>query len=609
MPFASGTRPRAVALNAAVLRSAVLLGSFPAPECSLRISARSNPFGLAVSILPAINVRAPARLRIAHLVWAALGLLAAGCGPSARDMSSTPSSSNVQATASVVVVGHDVTKAGEDDTGDDAGAAGDLDAESHEFTEGLTPPARHDDDEDEEPQGAAHDVERAVDAVAAEIVEGLRLRPVTVVWLVDATPSAAALRQRVIERLQIIYGQFDRSTKRSETFHPLYSAAVAFGEHAEFLLPEPTQEGKLLVEALATLGDDPSGVENTFAAMRLAFDRYVADAAAARKYAIFVVATDEVGDDLGEVDEVARRLEQAVVPVYVIGSPAPFGDEPSLAPVVEVENWQPVRQGPESRYLEQVPAPAGDPSRHAARLDSGCGSFALTYLTRKTAGEYFIVRTDEAETVRGLRLGPESDVVRFEPRVVASHLPDYVSEEEYQRLLSENKARMAVNRAAKLPKVVLPPELKREFAVPDPAALKRQLDDAQRGVAKLQPQLRKLYDTLAAGEADRGRLKSPRWQAEYDLALGRILAARARWEGYNAMLAVLKSRSTFTRPGSSRWVLVEADTFAEDSNLNRLAGQARRNFERVVSEHAGTPWAWLAERELAIPVAWKWEER
>jgi hypothetical protein len=527
----------------------MFLELFPCAPMRLSHCGAIDPFGYAVSILPpVINDPTPARPCIVHLVWILLGLLAAGCAPSTRDARATPSSSSAPAAPSIVTVTNDLTMP-TTGSGDDAELAESDILDEDSLAEDFG-------DAGMESHGAVHDdVGRAVDTVAAEFVEGLRLRPVTVVWLVDATPSAASLRQRVVERLKTIYGRFDASAKRSGAPHLLYSASVAFGQHAEILLPEPTDDGKLLVKALEALSDDPSGVENTFTAVRLALDRYVDSRAAEKTYVIFVVVTDEIGDDAGEVDALARRLELAMVPVYVIGPPSPFGDAPSLAPVVEVENWKPVRQGPDSRYPEQVPAPAGDPSRHAARLDSGCGPFALTYLARKTAGQYFIVRTDETETVRGLRLGPGSDIVRFDPRVVTSHLPDYVSEDEYQRLLADNKARMAVHRAAKLAKIIVPPELTREFAAADPAAMKRQLDDAQRGVAKLQPQLRKLYDTLAAGEADRARLKSPRWQAEFDLALGRVLAARARWEGYNAMLATLKSRGTFTRPGCTRWVL------------------------------------------------------
>jgi hypothetical protein len=30
---------------------------------------------------------------------------------------------------------------------------------------------------------------------------------------------------------------------------------------------------------------------------------------------------------------------------------------------------------------------------------------------------------------------------------------------------------------------------------------------------------------------------------------------------------------------------------------------------RVIKEHPGTPWAYLAHRELTTPLGWKWTER
>jgi hypothetical protein len=75
------------------------------------------------------------------------------------------------------------------------------------------------------------------------------------------------------------------------------------------------------------------------------------------------------------------------------------------------------------------------------------------------------------------------------------------------------------------------------------------------------------------------------------------------------MLAQLKSNGTFRQPDSTRWVLTEADTFAGNSVLNKLARRARGYLEGVVSEHSGTPWAWLAEQELQVPMAWNWVER
>ena len=58
--------------------------------------------------------------------------------------------------------------------------------------------------------------------------------------------------------------------------------------------------------------------------------------------------------------------------------------------------------------------------------------------------------------------------------------------------------------------------------------------------AILQPRVDEICRGLSAGEADRDKLDEPRWQAGYDLAMGRALALKVRTDGYNAALAQAK---------------------------------------------------------------------
>jgi hypothetical protein len=533
--------------------------------------------------------------RVAVTVWLLLCCSALGCDPEGRASFPVPTITTPTATPQ-----HRSTE--QDDVIDPIEAEQSQSAELDE-TEGTA----------ENPFSANHvelsTAARAVDEIASEIYESLSLKPVLVVWLFDATTSSEALRQEVVERLAHDCRVFDESTRSgSLPDHELRWVALAFGQRTEVLLPEPTPDTRAFLSALQSISEDTSGIENTFAAIEKAADAWVPDRNGRERYVFFIIVTDEAGDDPERVDSVAAKLKKLAVQTYVIGPAAPFGYEGSLTPVAEVENWRLVRQGPESREQELVDVTASGRSQAAALMDSGCGPFALTYLTLQTDGHFFVVQNQPSALPVGIDFSPTTDIVRFDPQVVGHYLPEYVSAQEYHRLESDNRARLALNHAAKLPSIALASDLKREFAQKDPAALKRQLDEAQRVVARLEPRLRQFYETLSAGEVDRERL-APRWQANYDLALGRVLAARARLEGYNAMLAKLKSNSTFRQPTSTRWVLDEADTFANDSALNKLARRARDYLERVVSAHSGTPWAWLAKRELQVPMAWNWVEK
>jgi hypothetical protein len=91
--------------------------------------------------------------------------------------------------------------------------------------------------------------------------------------------------------------------------------------------------------------------------------------------------------------------------------------------------------------------------------------------------------------------------------------------------------------------------------------------------------------------------------------MGRTLAVKVRTEGYNIMLAHAKQGMKFERQRSDTWQLEPADTIESGSALAKEAQAAREYLNRAAEEHAGTPWAYLARRELETPLGWKWTER
>ena len=133
--------------------------------------------------------------------------------------------------------------------------------------------------------------------------------------------------------------------------------------------------------------------------------------------------------------------------------------------------------------------------------------------------------------------------------------------------------------------------------------------EAQKAAAKLQPKLDELLAILSAGSGDRATITSKRWQAGYDLAMGRVLAAKIRTDAYNIMLAQAKSGMKFKDAGSDTWRLEPADDVAAaGSQTEKLAKQAKMYLERTVQEHPGTPWAHLAAEELRTPLGYRWKE-
>ena len=124
-----------------------------------------------------------------------------------------------------------------------------------------------------------------------------------------------------------------------------------------------------------------------------------------------------------------------------------------------------------------------------------------------------------------------------------------------------------------------------------------------------QPEVEMVEQTLKLGEADRAKEVSPRWQAGYDLAMGRVMAVKVRTEAYNAMLAKAKRGMNFKNDKNNTWILRPTNDLTElGSVLAKSGTKANEYLTRVIEEHAGTPWALLAQRELETPLGFEWVE-
>jgi hypothetical protein len=134
------------------------------------------------------------------------------------------------------------------------------------------------------------------------------------------------------------------------------------------------------------------------------------------------------------------------------------------------------------------------------------------------------------------------------------------------------------------------------------------LSVAQQAAAVLEPEILRVFGVLKEGEKDRPKLTELRWQAGFDLAMGRVLAAKVRTEGYNIMLAKAKQGMKFKNPKNDTWDLRPSAEVGSGSAHEKEAAQAKEYLERVVKDHSGTPWAVLAQAELKDPIGWKWEE-
>lgn len=481
--------------------------------------------------------------------------------------------------------------------------------------------------------------EGAVDRITNEILLSLEQRPTLVVWLFDESGSLQPQRKAIAERFNRIYEELGvleaagNPAFRKDEDKPLLTSVASFEASTTVHLKQPTGDlaeiqaamkaiEKKAAETLANQ-DLATGRENVFAAvsqMALEFRKYRAKAP--QRNVMVVVFTDEAGNDYENVDAAVENCRKHEIPVYVVGVPAPFGRREALVKYVDPDpkydqspQFVSVDQGPESLMPERIKLRLFGQNDRDDRIESGFGPFALARLTYETGGIFFAVHPNREAKRMGEYVGRnQTDAMAthlamfFDPLVMRSYRPDYISVSEYRDRLSSNMAKAALVQASKESWTEQMEDIRLRFPKVDEARLARDLSQAQRVAAKLEPKIARLTGILKQGESDRGKITEPRWQAGFDLAMGRALASKVRTEGYNAMLAQAKQGMKFENERNDTWRLRPSDKITTGSVLAKEADLAELYLQRVAQQHPGTPWSALAERELAVPFGWEWKE-
>lgn len=472
----------------------------------------------------------------------------------------------------------------------------------------------------------------AVDRLTNEILLSLEQRPTLVVWLFDRSGSLTGQREEVVDRFDRVYEQLGVAATRGalrsreeddEDEAPLLTAVASFGTTVEFMTESPTADLNAIKEAVRAIEPDDSGQENVFGAVLEATERHKRyRLRKPKRNVMIVVFTDEAGDDVNRLDRAVDYCRTMQTPVYVVGTPAPFGRVETYVRYVDPDpnfdqrpQYLPVRQGPESLLPERLRLGyfgAGD--FDGPMLDSGFGPFGLTRLTSETGGFYIAVHPFRVDAGRANRSRARDNPFTanldyfFDERLMRRYRPDYVPTAEYRRRLNKNGAKRALVEAASMSWTAPLENVRLDFPKLDDAQFAEDLSRAQRSAAILEPRLEQLVSTLRRGESDRKKLDSARWEAGFDLAMGRALASKVRAEGYNAMLAQAKQGLEFTSEQKDTWVIVPSDEVSTGSLAEREADDARTYLTRVAEEHEGTPWALLAQRELSRPLGWEWRD-
>ena len=478
----------------------------------------------------------------------------------------------------------------------------------------------------------------AVDRLTHEILQSMEERNTVVVWLFDQSASLMRQREEILARFDRIYEELGivqaagHKSFDTKSGKPLTTQVYAFGNKINKLIPDgPTDSLATIKKAIANIERDNTGIENVMEAITTAAKDHQSyrknDRATGQPSAnvMLIVVSDEAGDDVQHLDSTVQTCNKLQMPVYVVGVPAPFGRLETKVKWIDPDpkfdqepQWAVVSQGPETIYPERLQLDFTGTLEDLDMIDSGFGPFHLTRLAYETGGIYFAVHPNRTTQRRVRRGETESYSAHlqyfFEPKVMRRYRPDYVSINSYKSRLAENGARAALVKAAQFTNTGQLETPRMRFEKTDEARFVNMVSKAQQNAAIIEPAVNRLYEILRAGEDERSEEISPRWQAGYDLAIGRAIAAKVRAETYNSMLALIKTKLKFDKPKdkntprNNTWVLHPADTIETGSQDAKLLAKAKSYLERVVQEHPDTPWAMLAARELETPLGWKWTQ-
>ncbi|QDT45273.1 hypothetical protein Pan241w_53930 [Gimesia alba] len=472
------------------------------------------------------------------------------------------------------------------------------------FNDELTQPAKEElmasvevTGETDRPEGG---VAGAIDRLTLEIAAAAKEKQLLVVWLFDVSPSVSKRRNEIADRFENVYKQLG-ILNATENENSLKTAVAAFGATTQIVTKDPVSDVKEVVSQIRSIKEDTSGDENVFAAVNTVTKRWLRYKKVGRRNMMIIVVTDEAGSDMQNLETTIRDAKRNGIKCYVVGNASPFGRREVMT-TFEVDGYDIpaiAETGPETVMPERIKLPFwGQNDYDARQLSSGYGPYALTRLCAETNGIYFITQDD-------------SKGAKFEAADMRAYHPDYIPIRDYEGKLQKNAAKAVLVKTAAATQLS-----KRRFPTPTlqfPASsdnvLRQAITEAQKPVSEVDYGLNELQVMLEQGLNDRKKISEPRWRANYDLALGRVLATRVRAFGYNTVLAEMKSNpKSFENKANNAWRLVPSKEVRSSPFVRKLSKQATELLNGIIDDHPGTPWAYLAAKEMNQPLGWEWKE-
>ncbi len=393
---------------------------------------------------------------------------------------------------------------------------------------------------DGEVKGEARDIvddyQQALDRLAQELLWMLDESPVLAVWCFDQSNSMKDDQKEIRDRIETVYVQLglDGRSKSNALLTAVTSYGQGFIDHTQH---NPTPNLDQIRAAIDAVPIDESGLEMMCSAVGRSINTYRDLARRGRQMALILV-TDESGERLNNdayLEEAINMAQAAKCKVFVLGRESVFGYPYAFIrwrhPQTNRMHWLKIDRGPETGFPEQLQT-NGFRRRHDA-FSSGFGPYEQTRMARETNAIFFMLPTVESNLVQATK-------VRYDMEALRPYRPDLRARAEVFADRDEFPLRTLIwqviqdlNPYQQQSKKVI--EMRMEFSLKPQEFLQQAREEQAKAKLHLQ-YMAQAEKALIAGKKLREQEADPRWQANYDLILGQLVAYQARIYEYGVAL-------------------------------------------------------------------------
>ncbi len=201
-----------------------------------------------------------------------------------------------------------------------------------------------------------------------------------------------------------------------------------------------------------------------------------------------------------------------------------------------------------------------------------------------------------------------TEMTGLSTELAAKYAADALSIEEVRRSPDKFPLRIAVLDAAEVLRASYKLKPISEIFEPKLEFAKKDIANFQEDLAAAILRLREASDELRRAAAQRKSEPLLRWQMHLDFLLATTRARAASLEELNlAYGKVHRNELPAVSTPNTGWKLSSQEKMASKSDIRRMMEAAAEEFEAIQESHPGTPWAKLAERELALKPGLAWE--